>query len=185
MLRGSRWQGRLVVAHCDNLAVVEVINAGYSKDPQLMQLLCCLYFVLAHHELSLRATHILGRLNVGADAISRDNLTLLFSQDPRQASSPQWYTGLWWTWWFGSSQTGYLQIGSNFQDLFAAGIVPSTRKVNGTGASRYLNFCSMAKLPPYPAEENTLMLLVARLYNGGLAPGTMKSYLAGVRCMSK
>ena len=28
MLWGSRWQGRLVVAHCDNLAVVEVINAG-------------------------------------------------------------------------------------------------------------------------------------------------------------
>ena len=65
---GSRWQGRLVVAHCDNLAVVEVINAGYSKDSQLMQLLHCLFFVLAQHELSLRATHIPGRLNVGAEA---------------------------------------------------------------------------------------------------------------------
>ena len=39
MLWGSRWQGCLVMAYCDNLAVVEVINAGYSKDSLLMQLL--------------------------------------------------------------------------------------------------------------------------------------------------
>ena len=34
----SRWQSCL--ANCDNLAVVEVINAGYNKDSILIQLLC-------------------------------------------------------------------------------------------------------------------------------------------------
>ena len=58
MLRGSRWQGCLVIAHCNNLAVVEVINAGYCKDPLLMQLLRCHFFVQAHHEFSLKAIHI-------------------------------------------------------------------------------------------------------------------------------
>ena len=35
LLWGKRWHGKLVLAHCDNLAVVQVINAGYCKDPNL------------------------------------------------------------------------------------------------------------------------------------------------------
>lgn len=70
MLWGSGWHGYLVMAHCDNLAVVEVINTGYSKDPLLMQLLRCLFFVLVQYEFSLRVIHIAGKMNVGADAIS-------------------------------------------------------------------------------------------------------------------
>ena len=69
MLWGPGWQGESIVVHCDNLAVVEVVNAGYSKDPLLMQMLRCLFFIIAHHNFSLRATHIQGRLNVGADAV--------------------------------------------------------------------------------------------------------------------
>ena len=69
MLWGSGWHGCLVMAHCDNLTVVEVINAGYSKDPLLMQLLHCLFFLLVQYEVSLRAIHIPGKMNVGADAI--------------------------------------------------------------------------------------------------------------------
>ena len=65
-----------VLAHCDNQAVVEVVNAGYSKDPHLMQLLRSLFFVTAHLEIALRAVHIPGESNRGADAISRDNLIL-------------------------------------------------------------------------------------------------------------
>ena len=49
MLWGSGWQGELVVVHCNNLAVVEHVNAGYSKDPLLMQLPCCLFFIIAQH----------------------------------------------------------------------------------------------------------------------------------------
>ena len=34
---GERWRNKLVLAHCDNLAVVQVINTGYCKDPNLIQ----------------------------------------------------------------------------------------------------------------------------------------------------
>ena len=76
------------MAFCDNAAVVEVVNAGYSKDPLLMQLLRCLFFVWAQHEFSLRSEQIPGRQNIGADAISRDNLALFFSQVPRASKQP-------------------------------------------------------------------------------------------------
>ncbi len=64
----------MVVAHCDNQAVVEVVNSGYCKDPELMQLLRSLFFIKAHLELTLKAVHILGRQNGAADAISRNNV---------------------------------------------------------------------------------------------------------------
>ncbi len=35
---GRSWRRKAVLAHCDNQAVVEVVYAGYSKDPHLMQL---------------------------------------------------------------------------------------------------------------------------------------------------
>ena len=33
-----------VVVHCDNLGAVAVVNSGYSRVPQIMQLLRCLFF---------------------------------------------------------------------------------------------------------------------------------------------
>ena len=60
-----------MLAHCDNQAVVEVVNSGYSKDVELMQLLCSLFFITAYLEISLEAVHIPGHCNTGVDAISR------------------------------------------------------------------------------------------------------------------
>jgi len=39
LLWGKAWLGRMVVAHCDNTAAVEVINSGCSKDSIMMHLL--------------------------------------------------------------------------------------------------------------------------------------------------
>ena len=44
ILWGKEWQNTSVLAHCDNQAVVEVVNSGYAKDTELMQLLRCLFF---------------------------------------------------------------------------------------------------------------------------------------------
>ena len=62
--------------------MVEVVNAGYSKDPMLMQMLRCIFFVAAAHEFTLRAVHIPGNQNTAADAISRNKTTLFFLQVP-------------------------------------------------------------------------------------------------------
>ena len=82
MLWGNTWRNKQVLVHCNNQAVVEVVNSGASKDQNLAQLLRCLFFVMADFQLALKATHITGRHNVQADAISRNNLSLFFSQIP-------------------------------------------------------------------------------------------------------
>ena len=85
---GTAWRQRHVLAHCDNQAVVEVINAGSCRDPDLMQLLRSLFFVTAHLQITLRAVHIPGHLNRAADAISRDHLISFHMQVPEARPSP-------------------------------------------------------------------------------------------------
>ena len=85
---GKAWRQKKVLAHCDNQAVVEVVNSGYSKDAELMQLLRSLFFITAYLEIALEAVHIPGHHNTGADAISRDNLILFHSQVPEARPSP-------------------------------------------------------------------------------------------------
>ena len=79
---GPGWQGSSVVVHCDNLGAVAVVNTGYSKVPQIMHLLRCLFFIRAFFHLSVRAVHVPGIQNGWADAISRNQLPLFFSQVP-------------------------------------------------------------------------------------------------------
>ena len=35
---GHEWSRKTIVAQCDNLAVVEVLNRGYSREPDIMLL---------------------------------------------------------------------------------------------------------------------------------------------------
>lgn len=70
-----------MTVHCDNLGKVALVNSGYSKVPQIMHLLRCLFFIRAHLQIQLWAVivHVPGTENVLADAISRNNL---YSQVP-------------------------------------------------------------------------------------------------------
>ena len=70
----QRWQQRVKI-HCDNEAVEEVIKAGYSKEPYLMHLLHCIFFVTAFYEIIMLPTHIPGTENSAADAVSRNNIS--------------------------------------------------------------------------------------------------------------
>lgn len=88
MLWGHRWQGQHICCHCDNAAVVQVINSGYSTDKQLMRLIRCLFFVTAYWQLSVRAVHIAGEGNTAADAISRGNMAVFFQVVPGACQSP-------------------------------------------------------------------------------------------------
>ena len=68
---GHEWQGSVVKLHSDNMAVVEVVNTGYSKHPRVQYLLHCLFYIVQH--LTVWYMHIPGVENGGADAISRNN----------------------------------------------------------------------------------------------------------------
>ena len=85
---GPHWVGRLVVCHCDNMAVVSVVNSGYSRDPTLMHLLRCLFFMVAHFQIQIKAVHVTGVTNVAADALSRNDLPRFLQAVPEAAWSP-------------------------------------------------------------------------------------------------
>ena len=74
------WRGRQVTVHCDNMGTVAVVNAGYSREHNIMHLLRCLFFVRATYQFSLYATHIAGAQNCWADALSRGNTQFLYTQ---------------------------------------------------------------------------------------------------------
>ena len=84
---GRRWRRRTVLVHCDNLGTVALVNSGYSRIPQIMHLTRCLFFIRAHFEMDVVAQHIPGAENTLADTISRNNLSLLFSQVPDSTTS--------------------------------------------------------------------------------------------------
>ena len=88
MVWGKTWCKNAVLVHCDNQAVVEVVNAGYCKDAHHMQLLLCLFFITTFFKVSVKAAHIAGCKNAGADALSRNNMHLFFSQIPTANKTP-------------------------------------------------------------------------------------------------
>ena len=85
---GKLWSGDLVKFKMYNLAVVQVIQVTYCKDPHLMHLIRLLVFFAAHFNFWFSASHIAGKRNTGADALSRNNNAMFFSQVPEAAQKP-------------------------------------------------------------------------------------------------
>lgn len=83
LIWGSSWYGKTVQFISDNEAVVVVLNGLYARDEKIMHMLRCLLFVAAHFNFWLTATHIAGRDNTLADALSRNNMSRFYSQAPR------------------------------------------------------------------------------------------------------
>ena len=82
---GHRWSGKVVKFAMDNAAVVEVIKVTYSKELHMMHLIRLLVFFAVKFDFWFTATHIPGKLNTLADALSRNNKDLFFSQAPQAA----------------------------------------------------------------------------------------------------
>ena len=87
-LWGHNWRGKVVLFVLDNAAVVSILNSGYSRDKTLMHLLRCLFFMAASFNFWYSASHIPGKLNIAADAISRNRESTLFEVMPTINRSP-------------------------------------------------------------------------------------------------
>ena len=85
---GHLWRGKVVLCHCDNLAVVSAVCGGYCKDPSMAQMLRCLFFVEAKLELTLSAAHVPGVENGPADRLSRNKMSSFFHLVPQAQASP-------------------------------------------------------------------------------------------------
>ena len=72
-------------------------------------------------------------------------------------------------------------LGPVIRELFAAGLAASSQRTYRSGERKYVTFCQVYKLTPFPATEPVLTAFVAALHTQGLAVGTVKSYLAAMR----
>ena len=80
---GPLWSGSHVLFHCDNEAVITVLQNRNAHETTLVQLLQCLFFYSARFQFHFSATHIPSVHNVVADAISRNSCNLLSSLIPQ------------------------------------------------------------------------------------------------------
>ena len=78
----------MVLCHCDNRAVVDVVNSGYSRDRDMMHLLRCLFFISEHHHFLVEAVHLPGKRNIAADALSRNNASQFLQVVPEAQKQP-------------------------------------------------------------------------------------------------
>ena len=85
---GPRWQGRKVQWWCDNQAAVHAVTSRSCRDPSLMHLLRCLFFLEARYQLQLVASHVPGVENALADDLSRNRLPSFLLKAPAMEQSP-------------------------------------------------------------------------------------------------
>ena len=85
---GERWRGTRVRCRCDNQAAVSVLATRSCRDPLLMHLLRCLFFIEALFEFEIVAVHIRGTTNTLADNLSRNDLHAFFSTAQHMDSVP-------------------------------------------------------------------------------------------------
>ena len=84
-LWGRRWRGQKVRCLCNNEAVMVVMSSRTSRQPHLMHLLRCVFFIEAQYDFQLHCIHIPGRCNDLADDLSRNCLSSLLSKVPAAA----------------------------------------------------------------------------------------------------
>ena len=77
---GSEWTGTHVLCYCDNEAATHMVASRSSKNPDLMHLLRCLFFIEAQFSFTLTLKHIPGVENDRADDLSRNNLSSILSK---------------------------------------------------------------------------------------------------------
>jgi len=88
LIWGKPWSGMRVQCYCDNMAAVEVVNGGYSKDEVMMHLVRCLFFTSEHFKFSVEAVHLPGSLNTVADALSRNYMSQFLQVMPEADPQP-------------------------------------------------------------------------------------------------
>lgn len=100
---GRQWERSGVKFHCDNMAVVTVLNSGYCKDPHMAHMLRCLFFLEARFNFTVVAEHVPGVKNQLADALSRNKSSIFLQSLPSaraEVSSKvqEWKTDSWSRW---------------------------------------------------------------------------------------
>ena len=89
----SQWSGHRVLIHCDNQAVVSVLNTGKSRDVFLSNIARNIFMWLSACNINLQVVHVPGKSNIVADLLSRWFITCNNFQKLQQLVHPvTWIT---------------------------------------------------------------------------------------------
>ena len=178
MVWGSKWEGLSVRFHCDNSAVVALLNVGAVRDDSLMHLMKCLSFVSAKFNFVLSSCHIRGIDNTLADALSRNNLPLFLRsrQQARPTPTPL-HLAL-----QDPSEAGLdiYQVDAAVDFYFQHAIANSTQRTYASAQSRFLSFCREFSLQPLPVNEALLCRFASFLALQNLSHSSIKGYLSAI-----
>ena len=67
----NQWSSKCILMHCDNQAVVSVLQSGKARDPFLSACAHNIWLWAATHDIELRYVRVLGKYNRTADLLSR------------------------------------------------------------------------------------------------------------------
>ena len=62
-------------------------------------------------------------------------------------------------------------------------LASATRTTYAVGKQKYIHFCTIAKIPPTPATESTLLLFTSHLVTVNIFHATIKVYLSAIHHM--
>ena len=125
--------------------------------------------------------HIPGKLNLAADALSRNNLPLFLSLstgqlEPDTRLSPVGGHGV-----YLKTRQDVLKLDALAKELFDKGLAPSTTWTNASAKQRYLTFCQSYNILPLPLSETKLFRYVSYLSAQHLKYQSIKCYLSAIR----
>ena len=85
---GHNWSQKHILFYCDNKAAVTVINKGTSSSPLIAMLLWVLTLRSIQGNFLVRASHVPGKTNSIADALSRKQMQQFFHLAPEACHLP-------------------------------------------------------------------------------------------------
>ena len=88
LIWGPAWHSQTVLSYCDNQAVVAIMRSRMCKQPGLMHMLRCLFFIEAAYNFRLVGAHITSSDNNITDDQSRENLHSFFLKVPKASRDP-------------------------------------------------------------------------------------------------
>ena len=68
---GHQWKDDYIIVHCENAAVVNILNSGRTKDKFLAACARTLWLIKAKDNIKVTVEHIQGVKNIYADTLSR------------------------------------------------------------------------------------------------------------------
>jgi hypothetical protein len=85
---GPQWKGRKILFNCDSQTVVLAWRKGDSKSQPIAHLIRTLLFIAATNDFNMNLIHIAGVTNVGADLLSRGQVTRFLESPGQHDPSP-------------------------------------------------------------------------------------------------